>query len=341
MFRSIRNAWLISLVALVGCTAAMGPTDREPVPFEDPPAAQSDDPFPNWPVPPDTAVELMGSAEFEVRAQSGAGGGTTGAEKHTLYFPSADIEFDVKWKTIPGDLDGINNAPRKELATYAIQSIFLDPEDYVVPASSIRCVELERYRENHPLASATLPESECVLGVLSVWMKNVTVPEVLYDEERFRSDPVYAHYMANLNVLTFMVDHRDGRDGNFLVSKDASRRQVFAVDNGISFGPMVFNYFVPNWTKLRVDAVRKDSIERLRGISREDLDFLLATDQLEVDDAGMLQNVSPGSPIDPDKGAVYRDGVAQFGLTNDEIDGVYDRIQKLIEAVDAGRIPIF
>jgi hypothetical protein len=341
MSQIVRNACLVSLALLVGCTAKMGPADREPVTFQDPPAAQVDDPYPNWPVPPDTALELMESAEFEVRTVAGAGGGTTGAEKHTLYFPEAGVEFDVKWKMIPGDLDGINNAPRKELATYAIQPIFLDVEDYVVPTSAVRCVEIERYRKNHPLASPTLSGTNCVLGVLSVWMKNVTVPEVLYDEERFRTDPVYAHHMSNLNLLTFLVDHRDGRDGNFLTSKDDTRRQVFAVDNGISFGPLVFNYFVPNWTKLRVAALRKDSIDRLRGIGREDLAFLAVTTQLEVDDTGTLRNVSSGAPMDPGKGAVHRDGVVQLGLTTGEIDGVYDRIQKLIEAVDSGRIPVF
>ncbi len=341
MFRSVRSTWLISLLVLVGCTSTMGPSDRQPVTFEDPPAVHGEAPFPNWPVQPNLGIELMEAGDFEIRSKAGAGGGTTGAENHVLYFPAADIELAVKWQRSPGDLDGINNAPRKEIATYAIQPLFLDPEDYVVPASSLRCVDIERYATERPFPSATLPGTKCRLGVISVWIHDVTVPEVLYDEERFRSDPVYAHYMSNLNLLTFLVDHRDGRDGNFLVSKDETRRQVFSVDNGISFGPLVFNYFVPNWTKLRVAALRKDSIDRLRRIRREDLDFLAVAIQLEVDDAGILQKVSSGAPIDPDKGAIYRDGVAQFGLTTDEIDGVYDRIEKLLEAVDTGRIPVF
>jgi hypothetical protein len=247
----------------------------------------------------------------------------------------------TKWKDAPPDLDGVNNSPRKELAAYAIQRIFLDPADYVVPAAVARCEPIETYRERHKLASATVEGTNCVLGVLSVWVTHVTVPEVLYDEERFRSDYQYAYFMSNFNLLTYLIKHRDGRDGNILVSEDDSRREVFSVDNGIAFGARIFNYFVPNWYKLRVAAVRKDSIDRLREIRREDLDFLAVVAQLEVDDEGILRAVPPGPSLAPDDGAVARDGTVQFGLTTSEIDGVYARIQALIQAVDEGRVPVF
>jgi hypothetical protein len=191
------------------------------------------------------------------------------------------------------------------------------------------------------MPSPTVDGTQCVLGAISIWVFGVTVPEELYDEERFLSDPQYAYFMSNLNLFTYLVDHRDGRDGNFLVSKDDGRRQVFAVDNGIAFGPWIFNYFVPNWTHLRVAAVRSESIERLRAIRREDLDFLLVVAQLEADEAGILRAVPPGTPFDPNEGASERDGSVQFGLTSGEVDGVYRRIRKLVEAVDAGRIPVF
>ena len=117
-----------------------------------------------------------------------------------------------------------------------------------------------------------------------------------------------AEDMSNFNLLTHLIDHRDGRDGNILVSKDDEHRRVFAVDNGIAFGPWVYNFFVPNWTKLRVAAVRKDSIDRLREIRREDLDFLAVVAQLEVDEEGVLRPAPPGAPFDPDDGARVRGG---------------------------------
>jgi hypothetical protein len=45
--------------------------------------------------------------------------------------------------------------------------------------------------------------------------------------------------------------------------------------------------------------------------------------------------------MDPNDGATFQDGVVQFGLTTREIDGVYERIGKLIQGVDSGRIPVF
>jgi hypothetical protein len=235
----------------------------------------------------------------------------------------------------------VNNSPRKELAAYAIQRVFLTPEDYVVPAAVVRCALIETYRERHRSASPTIKGTKCVLGILSVWITNVTVPDVLYDEERFLTDSQYAYYMSNFNLLTYLIDHRDGRDGNILVSKDDEHRRVFAVDNGISFGPWVFNYFVPNWTNLRVAAVRKESIDRLREVRRKDLDFLAVVAQLEVDEDGVLKPAPHGGPFDPGDGARARAGSVQFGLTTSEIDDVYARIEALIEAVDAGRVPVF
>lgn len=341
MSKTRRAAPLLPLALALACASSLGPADRSPVRFSEAPSPHRAELFPNWPAPPDQVYELLTTGTPEIRESHGAGGGTTGAMKFLVYFPEADVEMEVKWKDVPKDLDGFNNSPRKELAAYAIQRIFLDPEDYVVPTTAVRCALLERYRERVGPASPTIDGTTCVLGILSIWMHDVTVPEVLYDEQRFLSDPQYAYFMSNLNLFTYLVDHRDGRSGNFLASKDDSARQVFAVDNGISFGSWIFNYFVPNWTKLRVAAVRKESIDRLRQIRREDLDFLAVVAQLEVDEDGVLRSAPPRAPFDPDDGAVARAGSVQFGLRTGEIDGVFERIQVLIEAVDEGRVPTF
>ena len=125
----------------------------------------------------------------------------------------------------------------------------------------------------------------------------------------------------------YLVDHRDGREGNFLVAEDDSRRQVFSIDNGIAFGPFFYNYFVKNWTKLRVAAVRQSSVDRLRAVQRSDLDFLAVVDQMQLDDQGLLQPVATTAPMQAGDGATWQDGVLQIGLTTREIDGIYDRIR--------------
>jgi hypothetical protein len=112
------------------------------------------------------------------------------------------------------------------------------------------------------------------------------------------------------------------------------------VDNGISFGPIVYNYFVRNWTQLRVAALRRASIERLRGLARADLDFLRTVQQLAADASGVLRLVEPQAPFDA-AGARRRDTTLQLGLTEGEIDAVWQRMRGVVAAVDEGRIPVF
>jgi len=289
------------------------------------------------------AEQLMAFAAVEPGEFRRAKGGTSGAERVKLHCPSAGEDFWVKAKRMPEDLDGINNAPRKELAAYAVQRLFLDPEDYVVPTSVSRCLPLHVYRRDHPGASSTVEGTRCVLVLLSLWLQEVTVSETLYDEERFLEDPGYAYFLSNFNLLTYLIDHRDGRSGNFLIANDDRRRQVFSVDNGVSFDPNFpfYNWFVPNWHTLRVASLRRDSIERLRRLEEKDLDFLLVVEQLELEEDGILRPVPPTAPIDPEEGASVRDGVIQLGLTDDEIEGVWERIEELLEDVDDGEIPLF
>jgi hypothetical protein len=63
--------------------------------------------------------------------------------------------------------------------------------------------------------------------------------------------------------------------------------------------------------------------------------------QLELDDEGVYVNVPPGENLDPDHGVRIEGDVIQFGLTDDEIDDVWERIEALIEDVDEGDVPVF
>jgi hypothetical protein len=174
------------------------------------------------------------------------------------------------------------------------------------------------------------------------WMNDVTLPDPLLDRERFLDDPIYAHFLADFNLFTYLIDHRDGRLGNFLVSKDDARRQIFAIDNGSTFDPTGWNYFVTNWNEIRVPALRKESIDRLRKVDCDDIeDALLVVSQLELREDGLFHNVRPGKPIDDDEGAHREGKVLQFGLTEDEVKEVCDRMEDLIDEVDHGRIPVF
>jgi hypothetical protein len=344
--RLVYGALSLILPAALACAFLSPAGPHRPVRFTETPAPHGADRYPNWPAPPLVGFEqlrLVETTPYEVREVDCSVGGTTGVEKMHLSFQTENYgDVVVKVKRVPEDLDGMNNAPRKELAAYAIQHLFLDPEDYVVPSTVLYCVPLERWREHHPSDSPpTLADTNCVLVVLAYWLKDVTLPEPLYDAERFVDDPDYAYFLSNFNLLTYLIDHRDGRRGNFLVSKNDARRQVFTVDNGSTFGPLGWNYFVPNWNVVRVAAVRRESVERLRALRRPDLDLLLVVAQLETGADGILRLVPSASPIDPDRGAHRHGGTLQFGLTRGETDDVWERIQRLLAEVDSGELPVF
>jgi hypothetical protein len=183
-----------------------------------------------------------------------------------------------------------------------------------------------------------------MLGQVAIWMENVTVPDELYEEERFLNDLNYAYHLANFNIFAYLIDLRDNRKGNVLVSKDEDNRRVFAVDNGVSFGTIWYNWVYPptySWREISVPALPRKSIDRLRKLRREDLDFLMVVAQLEADADGMLEVVQSGAPIDPNRGAQREGTTVQFGLTAGEVGDVWERIQALIERVDAGEIPLF
>ena len=329
---------------LTSCSTA--PSNRQHLEFKKAPSPSVKGQFPNWQLPPHeletTIYERALAGKIHAEEVKRTAQGTTGA----LYLLTEDevTGKELKWKfkkMVPGWLDSFNTSFRKEIAAYEVQKFFLDPEDYVVPTALPICVPRERYLKIIGYAAASLEGTNCVLGLASTWLVNVNVPDKLYDESRFLEDPTYAYYMSNFNILTYLIQHRDARVGQFLVSKDDKRRQVFSVDNGISFGFWPYNFFIRQWDTIHLPALRKDSIDRLRKIQRQDLNRLGVVAQMEKDENGIMQPVPPGENMNPKNGATYIDGTLQFGLTTSNIDDLWERIQALIAEMDAGHIQVF
>jgi hypothetical protein len=175
-------------------------------------------------------------------------------------------------------------------------------------------------------------------------MQHVAPPDELYEEERFLNDVSYAYHMANFNLFAYLINLRDNRSGNVLASKDEDNRRVFAVDNGVAFGTIWYNWFYPPtyaWRTIRVPALPRNSIDRLHKLRREDLDFLMVVAQLEADSDGVLRNVDPGPPVNADDGTNFDGTTLQLGLTADELDDIWERIESLIRRVDAGKTALF
>lgn len=339
----IRRAALAGVAALltvaVGCR---GPVVQSDPQAQVPTSSRTPPPGTNWPVPPEQAERLLAKAPMEVDALEPTEHGVAGAMKGRVTFPRVHRDLEVKWKAVmPGHPDGWNNNPRKELATYVIQQWFLAPQDYVVPTIAVRCVPLADYRRFDPDATPTVKGTRCVLGTLSLWLDHVDVPKVLLDPARFATDPNYAYHLSNFNVLAYLVEHRDGRPGNILVAEDAANRRVYAVDNGISFGGLVYNFLTTNWDVIRVPGIRRAVVEKLRAVGPDTLATLGTLVELRADANGVLQPVPVIPPIDPTEGVRIAGGRVQMGLTSDEITGVSQRIAALLAQVDHGKLAVF
>ena len=98
---------------------------------------------------------------------------------------------------------------------------------------------------------------------------------------------------------------------------------------------------MPNWDVLRVPALRRESIERLRRVDRARLDELGVVAHFERDYLGVMHPAQATGNLGADKGVRIEDRRVQFGLTRDEIDEIERRIQELLKAADAGLISLF
>jgi hypothetical protein len=335
-----RSRSVCLLILLIAACAGNGPgtdADSGRAPDGGPIVEPVENPVEHWPLDPQTLEVQLTTGRLEILSERYAGAGMTGASRVELRLLDLDRTITAKWKRVPPFLDTLNNSPRRELAAYEVQKLVLEPEDYVVPTSVMRCVPASLFPEPRKHSSGPLPRSSCELGVFSVWIENVTLPDVLFDPERFEREPRYARHLGNFNITTYLIRHLDGRKGNFLVSKNEGDRRVFSVDNGVAFGGIWYNWFVKNWHRIHLPSLPADSMGRLKGLRESDLDSLAVVAEMQDDD-GMWRPSPPGPPLDEDKGVRLKDTVIQFGLTEDEIEGLYERIEDLVEDVEEGDI---
>lgn len=293
-----------------------------------------------WPSSPGRLEELIRHADRRLVAREELAAGVTGAHKIEWHFPAIDQTLAFKWRRAPEpDLDAWNDSPRRELAAYELQKWFLDPEAFVVPPTAVFC--------GSPGVTGGAPTEgfSCELGVASLWIDQATIPEVLWQPERFARDPEYAHRVAEFDLFTFLIQQRDGGvqgfyagRGNFLTDDPTRPTRFYAVDNGISFGEWFFNFFAPNWGGLRVPAVPARAVERLRAIDGSDLARLGVVAELERRRGGWLEPVEPTRNVAPERGARRNGRRVQLGLTTDEIDDVATRLRAVLEAARDGKL---
>jgi hypothetical protein len=266
-------------------------------------------------------VEKLLRSDFEVAAES-ATSGLSRPTVLTLWYRKERVVIRAKWKPSKANGESFNNSPRRELAAYAVQKLFLDPDEYVVPPTVGRCLDEG--------GSPTFADTSCVFGVLSYWVENVSQKGV-FDQARLERDAAYRETLANMNVLAYLIDHRDTRPANFLISTDPRRPRVFSIDNGLAFSgfrnPRA--WFVHGWNEILV-ALPRRLTDRLARITRADLDRLAVVAQYRVKDR-MLVQTAPQAPFSPQSGVRRSGAMIQLGLTTEEIDQLEQRLNRLRE----------
>jgi hypothetical protein len=255
--------------------------------------------------------------------------------------PDGEPEMVAHLKPVAPPGDGFNNEPRYELASYRLQAMFLDEEDYVVPPQVLRAMPINQYREYSSARNPTIRGTESMLFLLSYWIQNLAVDTVdPFDADLFEWDDSYAYHFANTNILTHLIDHRDGNHGNVIVSMDPMNRRVFAVDNDVAFRSQTSD-LGDRWRRLHVDQIPAKTVERLRQITREDLERELGVvAEFQIVD-GHLVEVEFGPNLRANRGVRTEGDRVQFGLTEREIRDVENNIRNLLRDVDRGRIQTF
>ena len=282
--------------------------------------------------------------ELEILDVERTAQGVSGAKKILMRAPWKDthVLFHVKWKKLPLGRDRFNNSPRRELAAQAIAEMVLPPGRTVVPPTAVRCMP-----EGEHLGG-DLPGLDCEAGLISLWLHNVTQGDY-YDADRWARDPDFRDAMADFNLLTYLIDHRDSRDANFLKSTDPENPRILSIDNGLAFSGFrntqgFFRFarmdFEADYRDYRVPGISQEHVDALRALTRDDLDSLAVVKQFEVLE-GDLVPVPPTEPIRPARGHARKDDVLQFGLSTREIDSLEERIAALLLRVDAGTLETY
>jgi hypothetical protein len=239
-------------------------------------------------------------------------------------------------KSEPG-AEAFNNVPRYDLAAYELQKLFLDADEYVVPPTALRMVPLDDFKRYSPDVQRTFAVADQVLGVVQYWLNDIKVIADVYDAQRFADDAVYARHIGQLNVLTFLVSHRDSNVGNFLIGRDAKGARVFSIDHGVAFASADSDRG-ELWRALRVNTLPADTLERLRGITLQILTERLGVLAEWKLSSGRFVPTPAGRNLSARHGVRLRGDTLQLGLTTAEIMGVQRLLRTLLDRVDSGKI---
>jgi hypothetical protein len=258
----------------------------------------------------------------------------------------ADVSFSerppirVKLRQAERGAQAFNNVPRYDLAAYELQKLLMDAEEYVVPPTSLRMVPKAQLTPYASAVRSTFPGSDDVLCVVQYWLQDVTAPQDVLFPARFESDALYARHVGQLNVFTYLINHRDSNLGNFMISAVPEGARVFSIDHGVAFASEPSDRG-ELWRSMRVKRLPADTVARLRKLTEADLDSRLSVLAEWKLENGHYVAVSPGANLASRHGVRRKESVVQMGLSSSEIGAVWSRAQKLLRMIDDGDIETY
>jgi len=257
----------------------------------------------------------------------------------------ADVSFGgapplrVKLRKAEPGADTFNNVPRYDLAAYELQKLFIDPTEYVVPPTVLRFIPRADFAKYQPDVARTFSSADQVLAVLQYWLSDITVVADVLDPARFEADALYARHIGQLNVLTYLIEHRDSNVGNFLIGKSPIGARVFSIDHGVAFASIDSDRGEA-WKDIRVNRLPADTVARLRTVTLPVLEQRLGVLAQWKLEGTRYVPVALGPNLSINRG-VRREGKdLQMGLTRSEILAVNRLLTRLLQRIDAGEIAV-
>jgi hypothetical protein len=296
-------------------------------------------------------VERLMAGDLEILSMHDTPSGSQGAKILTLR--SEGVVFRARWRA--QSTDGLINEPRKELAAYAVQRLFLDDDELVAPPTVAHCFPLSDYQRFAPDEKASFAHVDCVLGFASYWLERVkTVEDAededwiekdtgILDEELFEEDALYRASVGNANLLTFLINHGDAHGKQFMLERTPRGFRTYIVDNSIAFrsikNPMLL--LREDWSKMQVPVLPARAIARLEALTERDLARLGTIAELELR-GRQLTTARAAGPLGQAESQAESDGSAmswrgarlRIGLTRSEIELVSARIRELLTRPD-------
>jgi hypothetical protein len=250
------------------------------------------------------------------------------------------VEMRIKIRRANSGGTEFNNEPRYERAAYLMQKLLVDPSESIAPVTVLRPLPLEQLRAWAPSASATFRSSTDVLAVVQHWLPDVVGPDDAWDAARFEADPKYARQIANVNILTFLIRHKDSNKGNILLSADLNAPRAWVIDSGVAFASPRSDRGTL-WKDIRVPRVPADTIARVRALDLDRISAALAVvAQFEVRDHHLVA-VPLTAPFHKHEGVRRSRNVIQLGLNALELADLEQRRKDLLALVDSGALPTF